>query len=129
MQGKSKKGVSVCIATLNNVTLGVVLHMISNCVAVSAHARLVGCCTRVAAAYAALCMVVYYVTVTVHAMSCTIFGMLSQFGCLHARCSSCCNTALPKFPEAKSRGLLDLCLLFSFPKGKLKRIFVLFELC
>ena len=37
--------------------------------------------------------------------------------------------AQPNIPEAKSRGLVDLFLLFSFPKGKLKRIFVLFGLC
>ena len=35
----------------------------------------------------------------------------------------------PKLPEAKSGGLVDLFLLFSFPKGELKRVFVLFGLC
>ena len=37
-RGKSKKGVSVCLATLNKVSLDVVLHMVSYCIAVSAHA-------------------------------------------------------------------------------------------
>ena len=37
--------------------------------------------------------------------------------------------APPKFPEAKSRGLIDLFLLFSVPKGELKRILVQFGLC
>ena len=34
-----------------------------------------------------------------------------------------------KLPEAKSRGLVDLFLLFNFPKGELKRVLVLFGLC
>ena len=47
--------------------MGVVLHMLSYCVAVSARAvaHMVGCCTRVAAACAALYVVGYYKTVTV----------------------------------------------------------------
>ena len=69
-RGKSKKGVSVCLVTLGKVGLGVVLHVDSYCVAVSAHAasRVVGCCMRVAAAHAVLCMVGYYMTVTARAM-------------------------------------------------------------
>ena len=55
-RGKSKKGVSVCLVTLDKVALGIVLHVVSYCVAVSAHAALcmVGCCTRIAAAHAVL---------------------------------------------------------------------------
>ena len=82
-RGKSKKGVSVCLVTLNTVALRVVLQVVSYWVAVSAHAALhvVGCCTRVAAAHAALCVVGYYMIVTAHAMLHEMLGMLSQFGC------------------------------------------------
>ena len=57
--GKSKKGVSVCLVTLDRVALGVVLHVLSYCIAVSARAvaHVVGCCTRVAAAHTVLYMV------------------------------------------------------------------------
>ena len=56
-------------------------------------------------------------------------GMLSQFGCCIQDAAAAAMAAPPKFPEAKSRGLVDLFLLFSFPKGELKRFFVLFGLC
>ena len=82
-RGKSKKGVFVCLVTLDKVALGVVLHVVSYCVAVYAHAAscVVGCYTRVAAVYAALHMVEYYLTVTTCSMSRTMLGMLLQFGC------------------------------------------------
>ena len=78
-RGKNKKGVSVCLVTLNKVDLGVVLHMASNCVAVSAHTAscMVGCCMRVAAAHTVLHVVGYYATVTVCAISCAMLGMVS----------------------------------------------------
>ena len=78
-RGKSKKGVSVCPVTLDRVSLGVVLHMLSYCVAVAAHAasRMVGCCTGVAAACSSTIYgCYYYVTVTVPTMS-------------HAQCLAC----------------------------------------
>ena len=55
-RGKSKKGVSVCPVALDRVALGVVLHVLYYCVAVSAYvvSCMVGCCTGVAAAHAAL---------------------------------------------------------------------------
>ena len=82
-RGKSKKGVYVCLITLDRVALPVVLHVLSYCVAVSAHAasHMVGCCTGVAAARTVLYVVGYNMTVTVLTMSCTRLGMLSQFGC------------------------------------------------
>ena len=78
-RGKSKKGVSVCPVTSDRVALGVVLHVLSYCVAVSARAMacMVGCCTRVATACVVLYMVGYYVTVTLLTMSCAGLGMLS----------------------------------------------------
>ena len=85
--------------------------------------------TRVAAAHAVLCMVGYYATVTACAMSCTMLGMLLHFGCCIQDAAAAAMAATPKFLEAKSRGLVDLLLLFSFPKGKLKRFFILFGLC
>ena len=129
--GKSKKGVSVCPVTLDRVALGIVWHVLSCCVAVSARAasHTVGCCTRVAAACAVLYVVGYYMTVTVVPRSCTRLGMLSQVGCCIQDAAAAAMAAPPKFPEAKSRGLVDLFLLFSFPKGELKRFFVLFGLC
>ena len=81
-RGKSKKTVSVCLVTLDKVALGVVLHVVSYCVAVSAHAAscMVGCCTRVAAAHTALHVVGYYMTVTACAISHATLGMLLHFG-------------------------------------------------
>ena len=83
----------------------------------------------VVAAHAVLCVVGYCVTVTAHAISRAILGMLSQFGCCIRDTAAAAMAAPPKFPEAKSRGLVDLFLLFNFPKGELKRFFVLFGLC
>ena len=105
--------------------------MLSYWVAVAAHAasRMVGCCMGVAAARAALYMVGYYTSVTVLTMSHTMLGMLSQVGCCIQDAAAAAIAASPKLPEAKSRGLVDLFLLFSFPKGELKRVFVLFGLC
>ena len=82
-KGKSKKGVSVCPTTLDKVALGEFLHVVSYCVAVTAYAalRIVGCCMRVAAAYAELCMVGNYASVIAHTISCAMLGILSQFGC------------------------------------------------
>ena len=116
---------------LDKVTLGVVLHVVSTRVAVFAYAEscVVGCCTRVAPAHAVLCMVSNYVTVTERAMSYTTLGMLSQFGCCIRDAEAAAMAVPPKFPEAKSRGLADLLLIFGFPKEKLKRVFVLFGLC
>ena len=74
-------------------------------------------------------MVGYYMTVTVVPRSCTRLGMLSQVGCCIQDAAAAVMAAPPIFPEAKSRGLLDLFLLFSFPKGELKRVFILFGLC
>ena len=101
------------------------------CIAVAtcAASHMVGSCTGVAAACAALYVVGYYVSVTVLTMSCAILGMLSQFGCCIQDAAAAVMAATPKFPEAKSRGLLDLFLLFCFPNGELKRFFVLFGLC
>ena len=74
-------------------------------------------------------MVGYYVTVTVLTMSCTRLGMLSQFSCCIWDTAATAMSAPPEFPEAKSRRLVDLVLLFSFPKEELMRFFVLFGLC
>ena len=74
-------------------------------------------------------MVGYYMKVTVLTMLRARLGMLSQFGCCIRDAAAAVMAAPPKFPEAKSRGLVDLFLLFSFPKGELKRFFVLFGLC
>ena len=65
-RGKSKKGVSVCLVTLDRVALGIEWHVLSCCVAVSARAAscVVGCCLKVAAACTVLYVVGYYVTVT-----------------------------------------------------------------
>ena len=90
---------------------------------------MVGCCLKVAAACAVLYVVGYYMTVTEVPRSRTRLGMLSQVGCCIQDAAAAAMAAPPKFPEAKSRGLLDLFLLFSFPKGELKRFFVLFGLC
>ena len=49
--------------------------------------------------------------------------MLSQVGCCIQDAAAAAMAAPPKFPEAKSRGLLDLYLLFSFPKGEPNRVF------
>ena len=130
-RGKSKKGVSVCPVTLDRVALGGVLHMLSYWVAVAAHAasRMVGCCTGVVAACTALYVVGYYASVTALTMLHATLGMLSQVGCCIQDAAAAVIAAPPKLPEAKSRGLIDLFLLFSFPKGELKRVFVLFGLC
>ena len=130
-RGKSKKVVSVYPTTLDKVALGVVLHVVSNCVAVSAHtaSHMIDCCMKIAAAQAALCIAGYYATVTAHAMSRTILGMMSQFGCCIQDTAAAVMAAPPRFPEAKSRGLVDLLLLFSFPKGNLKRVFIPFGFC
>ena len=92
--------------------------------------HVVGCCSKVAAACAVLYVVGYYMTVTkVPTIVHTSLGMLSQVGCCIQDAAAAAMVAPPKFPEAKSRGLVDLFLLFSFPKGELKRVFVLFGLC
>ena len=131
LKGKSKKEASVCLVTLEKVALGVVLHVVSYCIAASAHAasRMAVCCIKVAAAHAVLCVVGYYMTVTAHTLSPAILGILSQFGCCMQDVAAARMVAPPKCPKTKSRGLVDLLLLFSFPKGKLKRVFVLFGLC
>ena len=98
-------------------------------VAVRAASRMVGCCTGVAAARAALYVVGYYASVTVLTMSHATLGMLSQVGCCIRDAAAAVMAAPPKLPEANSRGLADLFLFFSFPKGELKRVFVLFGLC
>ena len=128
---KSKKGVSVCTVILNRVALGGVLHMLNYWVAVAARSasHMVGCCMGVAAAHAVLYMVGYYASVTVLTMSHTTLGMLLQVGCCIRDAAAAVMAAPPKLPEAKSRGLVDLFLLFNFPKGELKRVFVLFGLC
>ena len=109
-RGKSKKGVSVCPATLDRVSLGVVLHILSYCVAVSARAvaRMVGYFTRVAAACTALYIVGYYMKVTLLTMLHARLGMLSQVGCCTRDTAAATMAAPLKFPEAKSRGLVDL---------------------
>ena len=129
-RGKSKKGVSVCLVTLDRVALGIEWQVINCCVAVSAHAAscVVGCCSKVAAC-AVLYVVGYYMTVTEVPRSRTRLGMLSQVDCCIQDAAAAAMAAPPKFPEPKSRGLLDLFLLFSFPMGELKRFFVLFGLC
>ena len=83
----------------------------------------------VAAAHTVLYMVGYCASVTVLTMSHAMMGMLSQFGYCMQDAAAAAMVAPPKLPEAKSRGLIDLFLLFSFPKGELKRDFVLFGLC
>ena len=125
MQGQEQKGASVCLVTLHKVARGVVLHVVSYCIVVFSHAalRMAGCCTRVAAAHAALCVVGYYMTVTACIISHTKLGMLSQFGCCIQDAATGAIAASLKFPEAKSTGLVDLLLLFSFPRWKLKRVF------
>ena len=130
-RGKSKKGVSVCPVILDRVALGGVLHVLSYWVAVAAHAAscMVGCCTGVVAARAALYVMGNYASVTIVTMSHITLGMLSQVGCCIQDAAAAAMAAPPKLPEAKSRGLVDLFLLFSFPKGELKRVFVLFGLC
>ena len=81
-RGKSKKRISVCPVTLDRVALGGMLHMLSYCVAVAAHAAscMVGCYTGVAAAHTALYVVGYYAPVTVLTISHAMVGMLLQFG-------------------------------------------------
>ena len=81
--GKSKNGVSVCPVTLDRVALGLVLYVLSYCIAISASAaaHVVGCCMRVAAACAVLYVVYYYVIVTLLTMLCTRLGMLLQVSC------------------------------------------------
>ena len=74
-------------------------------------------------------MLGYYVAMTEVPRSRTRLGMLSQVGCCIQEAAAAAMAALTKFPEAKSKGLLDLFLLFSFPKEELKRLFVLFRLC
>ena len=130
MKQQKQKG-GLCPVTLDRVALGIEWHMLSCCVAVSACAvlRMFGCCTRVAVTCAVLNMVGYYMTVTVVPRLCTRLGMLSQVGCYIQDAAAAAMAAPPKFPKAKSRGLVDLFLLFSFPKGELKRVFVLFGLC
>ena len=105
--------------------------MLSCYIAVSACAAscMFGCCTGVAATYAVLYVVGYYASVTVLIMLQAMLGMLLQFGCYIRDAAATVMAAPPKFPEAKSRGLIDLFLLFTFPKGDLKRIFILFGLC
>ena len=129
--GKSKKGVSVCPVTLDRLALGIVLHELSCCSAVAARAasHMVGCCTGVAATCAVLYVVGYYTSVTVSTMLHAMLGMLLQFGYCIWDAAAAVMAAPLKFPEAKSRGLVDLFLMFSFPKGELKRVFVLFGLC
>ena len=83
----------------------------------------------VAAARSVLYVVGYFVTVTVLTRSHARLGMLSQFGCYIQDAAAAVMAAPPKSPEAKSRGLVDLFLIFSFPKGEPKRFFVLFGLC
>ena len=113
------------------VALRIVLHELSYCVAVAicAASRMAGCCTGVAATCAALYVIGYYTSVTVSTILHAILGRLSQFGCCIRDAAGAAMAAPPKFPEAKSKGLVDLFLLFSFPKGELKRVFVLFGLC
>ena len=126
-RAKSKKGVSIWLVTLDKVTLGGVFHVVRYCVAVSAHVAscVANSCTWVEAAHAALCMMGFCVTVTKRA----ILGMLLQFGCCIQDAAAVVIAAPPKSPEAKSRGLVDLFLLFTFPRGQLKRVFILFGLC
>ena len=123
MQGQQQKR-GLCPFTLDKVALGVGLHIVSYCIAVSAHAasHVVGCCMRVAAAHAALCIVGYYEAVTACVMLCAILGMLSQFACCISDAAATVMAAPAKFPKAKSRGLAHLLFPFSFPKGKLKII-------
>ena len=130
-RGKSKKGVSGCPVTLDRVALGGVVHVLSYWVAVAARAAscMVCCCMGVAAAHAVLYVVGYYASVTVLTMSHAKLGMLSQVDCCIQDSVAAVMAAPPKLPETKSRGLVDLFLLFSFPKGELKRVFVLFGLC
>ena len=116
---------------MDRVALGLVLHMLSYCVAVAVRAasHMVGCCMGVAAICAVLYMLGYYASVTVSTMSHTTLAMLVQFGYCIRDAAAAAMVAPPKFPEAKARGLVDLFLLFSFPKVELKRVFVLFGLC
>ena len=102
-RGKSKKEVSFCPIILDKVALSVVL--VSYCVPVFAHAasHVVGCCTKVAAAYAALNVVGYHATVTAHAMLCATLGMLLQFGCCIRDLAAAAMAAPPKFQQTKSR--------------------------
>ena len=67
--------------------------------------------------------------VTVVPRSCTRLGMLSQVTYCIQDAAAAAMAAPCKFPEAKSIGLVDLFLLFSFPKGELKRFIGLFGLC
>ena len=105
--------------------------MLSYCVAVAARtaSHMFGCCTGVAAVRTVLYVVGCYTSVTVLTMSHTMLDMLLQFGCCIQDSAAVAMVAPPKLAEAKSRGLVDLFLLFSFPKGELKRVFVLFWLC
>ena len=101
-RGKSKKGFSVCPVTLDKVALGIVLHVVSYCVAVFVHVAspMVGCCMGVAAAYAVLHMVGYYIMITTRVKSCPMLGMLLQFGCCIRDVAAAAIAAPPKFPEA-----------------------------
>ena len=93
--------------------------MLSYCVAVAACAasHMVGCCMGVAAACTVLYVVGYYTSVTVLTMSHATLGMLLQFGYFIQDATASVIAAPPKLPEAKSRGLINLFLLFNFPEG------------
>ena len=83
---------------------------------------------RVAVACTVLYLVGYYVTVTVVLRSRTRLGMLSQVSCFIQDAAAAMMAAPPKYPDANSRGLLDLFLLFSFPRVELKSFFAPFGL-
>ena len=116
-RGNSKKGVSVCPVTLDRVALGIGWHILSFCVAVSARvaSRMVGCCSKVAAACAVLYVVGYYVTVTEVPRSRTSLGMLLQVCCCIQDAAATAMAVPPKFPEAKSRGTTRPLFAHQFP--------------
>ena len=116
-KGKNKKGVSVCLVTLYRIALGVVLHMLRYCVAVSALAvsHMVGYCMGVAVACAAPYVVGYYVTVTACSMSNAMLGMLSQFGYCIRDTAAAVIARPPKNPRGQVQRTSIPLFAFQFP--------------
>ena len=93
------------------------LHVLSYCVAVAARAasHMVGCYMGVAVTCTALYIVGYFASVTVSTILHAMLGMILQFGCCIQDAAAAAMAAPTKFPEAKSRGLVDLFFSIQFP--------------
>ena len=126
---KSKKGVSVCPIILHKVALGVVLHVVSYSVAVSAHASIHAWLAAALGVAAAHAVHDFWLGTTcdsdcILTMTCTTMGMLLQFGCFIQDTAAAIMAAPPKLPRGQvQRTSRPPYCLFSFPKGKLNKIF------